>query len=151
MSNGSKGRLLRDRDIKSHRPVGRRRLLTGLAVLGTGLAAAGCQTGAFPAAATGTTDSDTGAAADPIGGGRGYCRTRTSGATDADRNAITDPVGNGRGGSGQRRTGVTDADTAASADPIGLGRGRGRAAASGVTDRDAGGACTDPFGNGRNA
>jgi hypothetical protein len=62
-------------------------------------------------AQAGTTDSDTGARADPVGRGRG------AGVTDSDNGSAADPVGRGRGG----RTGGPTAD------PAGQGRSGGSA------------------------
>ena len=129
--------------------IGRRHLLTGLAVFGVGLTVAACQTGPLETGG-GTTDSDNGSITDPIGGGRGFCRATNSGVTDSDSGTITDPIGNGRGGLDLRRVGVSDSDTGGNADPVGLGRGRSRATFSGTTDSDSGGVCVDPVGNGRN-
>jgi len=83
------------------------------------------------ACASGITDSDGGAQADPVGNGRG------TGVTDSDSGAAADEAGYGQG------TGVTDEDTGESADQAGYGRG-----ARSVTDRD-GGAHADPAGEGR--
>ena len=143
-----------DDEIERRPAVGRRRLLTLAAGSGAGLLLAACQIttdGGGPVNVAGTTDSDNGNISDPVGGGRGYCRSGTSGVTDLDSGQTTDPGGNGRGGPGQRRAGVTDADTGNISDPVGAGRGRPRGSRSGTTDADGGGNCTDPGGNGRNA
>ena len=83
------------------------------------------------ACASGITDSDGGAEADPVGKGRG------PGITDSDSGKRADQAGYGQG------TGVTDEDSGESADRAGYGRG-----ARSVTDRDSG-AHADPVGQGR--
>lgn len=83
------------------------------------------------ACASGVTDSDRGAEADPAGNGRG------TGVTDSDSGESAD-----RGGYGQG-TGVSDEDSGETADRAGYGSGP-RA----VTDRDHG-AHADPVGEGR--
>jgi hypothetical protein len=92
---------------------------------------------------TGLTDGDAGAYADPAGGGRGTYRTGWRGnVTDNDSGAYADPAGRGRG-----RSGLTDSDSGPYADPAGRGRGgiRVMRPATGITDRDSG----DPAGGGR--
>ena len=86
------------------------------------------------ACASGFTDRDRGATADPAGNGRG-----PQGVSDSDSGANADPAGQGRGTGG-----VTDNDTGASADPVGHGRGTH----TGRTDNDSG-AEADPAGQGR--
>jgi len=83
------------------------------------------------ACATGITDSDRGAEADPAGNGRG------TGITDSDSGETADRSDYGQG------TGVTDEDTGETADRAGYGRG-----ARTITDRD-GGSHADPVGEGR--
>ncbi len=83
------------------------------------------------ACASGITDSDGGAEADPVGNGRG------TGITDSDSGKSADRAGYGQG------TGVTDEDSGESADRAGYGRGP-----RSVTDRDRG-AHADPAGEGR--
>lgn len=93
----------------------------GALALIDGAPRARAQTGPF----TGVTDSDSGAAADNAGHGRG-------------------PGGNryGQPPQPQRQTGYSDSDSGPNADPSGAGR---RGVRTGVTDSDP----TDPYGNGR--
>jgi len=98
---------LTETEISTAPSFGRRALLLGTFGATAGLA--GCVV-----AGTGITDADTGAYADPAGGGRG---TRTTGITDSDIGAYSDPVGNGRG----RRV-CTDGDLGYYADPVNRGR-----------------------------
>ena len=67
--------------------------------------------------ATGATDGDTGANADPVNGGR---RSRT-GCSDGDSGSGSDPGGYGRHCG--RTTGATDNDSGPNADPTNGGRG----------------------------
>lgn len=76
--------------------------------------------------ATGITDSDGGAYADPVGQGRGRAGY-VSGVTDSDGGAYADPAGNGRGTyRATSYSGLTDSDGGPYADPAGQGRGRWR-------------------------
>lgn len=96
--------------------------------------------------ATGVTDSDSGAYADPAGNGRGAQRQQCSGITDSDGGSYADPGGCGRGRAGMT-TGITDSDGGPYADPAGNGRGSAQGY-TGLTDSD-GGPYADPAGNGR--
>jgi hypothetical protein len=153
---------LTDGDIVKSPDVGRRSMV---GMIGVGAAAGalalatGCRRGyvRVQTVATGYTDSDSGACADPAGQGRG-----NTGITDGDRgNPCYDPAGRGRGGGGGQvviqqpqprvivqpaRTGITDSDPG---DPAGNGRGGVRVQVQGgITDSD-GGPCADPAGGGR--
>lgn len=126
----AKSRTLADGDIKTGRALGRRAFILG--AFGGTTALAGC-------VSSGLTDADSGAYADPAGGGRGM---RPAGVTDADSGRYADPAGRGRG-TPRYSTGITDRDTGPRADPAGGGRRRG-----GVTDADTG-RYADPAGRGR--
>jgi len=97
--------------------------------------------------ASGVTDADGGAYADPAGNGRGQQRQQCSGITDSDGGSHADPGGCGRGRMGMT-SGMTDADGGPYADPGGNGRGTGRQGHTGITDSD-GGPYADPAGSGR--
>jgi hypothetical protein len=107
MSDKTKKSSLTDADIKSGRAIGRRAFLLG--TLGGTTALAAC------VPATGITDADGGAYADPVGAGRGG-RTGYTGVTDSDGGRYADPVNAGRGRS------CTDSDVGGYADPVGRGR-----------------------------
>lgn len=157
---------LTDDDIVKSPDVGRRSMV---GMIGVGAAAGalalatGCRRGyvRVQTVATGYTDSDGGACADPAGQGRG-----NTGVTDADGHPCYDPVGRGRGAAAQvvvqqpqprvivqpARTGITDSDPS---DAPGNGRGggarviiQGGGGGTGITDSD-GGPCADPAGGGR--
>jgi hypothetical protein len=103
---------LNDDDVTTRRGVGRRSFILG--TLGGTAALAGCvptQT----TYATGLTDRDLGAYADPAGNGRGR---RFAGVTDSDIGFTADPAG---GGTGRARNSCTDADLIPG-DPVGRGR-----------------------------
>jgi hypothetical protein len=87
MSDKTKKSSLTDADIKSGRAIGRRAFLLG--TLGGTTALAAC------VPATGITDADGGAYADPVGAGRGG-RTGHTGVTDSDGGRYADPVNAGR-------------------------------------------------------
>jgi hypothetical protein len=158
---------LTDEDIVSSkgREVGRRSMV-GMLGVGAAAGAVALATGCRRAVvvrtvATGITDGDGGACADPAGGGRG-----NTGVTDADQHPCYDPPGRGRAVGGQvvvqqpvqqrvivQQPGVACTDS----DPHDAA-GRGVRCAggvrvqvggrSGITDSD-GGPCADPAGSGR--
>ncbi|MBN8290419.1 hypothetical protein JI664_00425 [Rhodobacter sp. NTK016B] len=105
----SKKATLTDSEITTSRGFGRRAFLLG--TFGGTAALAGCVE-TTTIRSSGVTDSDLGAYADPVGGGRGR-----SGITDSDVGAYADPVGRGRG-----RRACTDSDLGSYADPVGGGR-----------------------------
>ncbi|WP_420433846.1 hypothetical protein [Hyphobacterium sp.] len=86
----------------------------------------------YAACASGVTDSDGGAEADPVGNGQG------SGVTDRDTGETADRAGYGRG-----ERSYTDTDRGAHADPVGGGTGSVR-----MNDSDVGFG-SDPVGRGR--
>ena len=86
------------------RGLSRRSFLARVAGAGTAVGAAGLA----GCATTGVTDADTGAYADPVGGGRGAYGRRYSGGrscTDSDAGTYADAVGQGRT---CYSTGITD-------------------------------------------
>jgi hypothetical protein len=113
-----------------------------------------------PLPVAGATDSDSGAAADRAGYGRGYPRGTHSRQTDCDHLSAggSDAAGNGRGGAAQRQVGASDRDIVPPAaqgaeprhfDPLNGGRGRLRTELTRVTDSDP--PTVDPQNNGRGA
>lgn len=150
---------LKDEDIvsaKGREDVGRRSVV---GMLGVGAAASavalatGCRRGVVVrTVSTGYTDGDSGACADPAGGGRG-----NTGVTDADQHPCYDPPGRGRGQQQQQvivqqqpaQTGCTDSDPTDSAGyGVRCGGVRIQVQGTGITDND-GGPCADPAGGGR--
>lgn len=154
----SKKKSLIDGEIVSARTdapqdESRRSMLAKLAVAGTAAALVpGCHHRYYGPAygarhATGITDNDGGAYADPAGYGRGSGRGMVTGITDSDSGPYADPAGQGRGRYGYS-SGVTDSDSGPYADPAGNGRGTARLGQTGITDSD-GGPYADPPGSGR--